>query len=78
MNTSRNKATFDQYGQAKRAHEVYHIIGTPTIELLKTLIKMNAIKNCPVMTEDVNNAMKIFGANMLSLRGKSTDANLPW
>jgi hypothetical protein len=33
---------------------------------------MNAIKNCPVTTEDVNNAKKIFGANMLSLRGKLT------
>jgi hypothetical protein len=54
----------------KRAQELYHIVGTPTIELFKTLIKMNAIKNCPVTTEDVNNAKKIFGADMLSLRGK--------
>jgi hypothetical protein len=44
----------------------------PTIELLKTLIKMNVIKICPVTTEDVNNAEKIFGADMSSLRGKST------
>jgi hypothetical protein len=33
---------------------------------------MNATKNCPVTTEDVNNAKKIFGADMSSLRGKST------
>jgi hypothetical protein len=33
---------------------------------------MNAIKNFPVMTEDVNNAEKIFGTDMSSLRGKST------
>jgi hypothetical protein len=33
---------------------------------------MNAIKNCPVTTEDVNNAKKIFGADMSSLRGKLT------
>jgi hypothetical protein len=60
------------FEQAKRAQELYHIVGTPTIELFKTLIKMNAIKNCPVTTEDVNNAKKIFGADMLSLRGKLT------
>jgi hypothetical protein len=60
-----------QFEQAKRAQELYHIIGMPTIELFKALIKMNAIKNCPVTTEDVNNAKKIFGANMSSLRGKS-------
>jgi hypothetical protein len=61
-----------QFKQAKRAQELYHIVRTPTIELFKTLIKMNAIKNCPVTTEDVNNAEKIFGAGMLSLRGKLT------
>jgi hypothetical protein len=41
-----------QFEQAKRAQELYHIVGTPTIEPFKTLIKMNAIKNCPVTTED--------------------------
>jgi hypothetical protein len=61
-----------QFEQAKKAWELYHIVGTPMIELFKALIKMNAIKNCPVTTEDVNNAKKIFGANMLSLRGKLT------
>ena len=33
---------------------------------------MNAIKNCPVMTEDVTIAEKIFGKDMSSLKGKST------
>jgi hypothetical protein len=61
-----------QFEQAKRAQELYHIVGTPRIESFKALIKMNGIKNCPVTTKDVNNAKKIFGANMLSLRGKST------
>jgi hypothetical protein len=61
-----------QFEQAKRARELYHIVGTPTIETFKTLIKMNAIRNCPVTTEDVNIAKKIFGADMSSLKGKST------
>jgi hypothetical protein len=58
--------------EAKRARELYHIVGTPTMELVKTLIKKNAMKNCSVTAEDVNNAEKIFGADMLSLRGKLT------
>jgi hypothetical protein len=49
-----------QVDQAKSAQELYHIVGTKTIELFKMLIKMNAIKNCPVTTEDVNNAKKYF------------------
>jgi hypothetical protein len=56
----------------QRPRELYHIVGTPTIESFKALIKMNAIKNCPVTTEDINNAEKIFGTDMLSLQGKST------
>jgi hypothetical protein len=59
-----------QFEQAKRAQELYHIVGTPTVETCKTLIKMNAIRNCPVMTEDVNIAEKLFGADMPSLKGK--------
>jgi hypothetical protein len=47
-------------------------VGTPTIKTFKTLIKMNAIRNCPVTTEDVNIAKKIFGADMSSLKGKLT------
>jgi hypothetical protein len=56
-----------QFEQAKRARELYHIVGMPTIESFKALIKMNATKNCPVTTEDVNNTEKIFGTDMLSL-----------
>jgi hypothetical protein len=61
-----------QFEQAKKARELYHIVGTPTIETFKTLLKMNAIRNCPVTTEDVNIDKKIFGPNMSSLKGKST------
>jgi hypothetical protein len=38
---------------------------------------MNAIKNCPVTTEDVNIAEKIFGKDMSSLKGKSTRRSPP-
>jgi hypothetical protein len=61
-----------QFEQAKKARELNHIVGTPTIETFKTLLKMNAIRNCPVTTEDVNIAEKIFGPDMSSLKGKST------
>jgi hypothetical protein len=69
---SRVGYTQRHFEQAKRAQELYHIVGMPTIESFKALIKMNAIKNCPVTTEDLNNAKKIFGTNMSSLRGKLT------
>ena len=38
---------------AKRARKLYQSLGCPSISALKSLIRMNAIKNCPVSTEDV-------------------------
>jgi hypothetical protein len=64
--------TQNQFEQAKKAQELYHIVGTPTIKTFKTLLKMNAIRNCPVTTEDVNIAEKIFGPYMSSIKGKLT------
>ena len=61
-----------QFERAKTARELYHIVGTPTVENFKNLLKMNAIRNCPVTSEDVTIAEKIFGPDMSSLKGKST------
>jgi hypothetical protein len=49
-----------QFEQAKRAQELYHIVRPPTIESFKTLIKMKAIKNCPVTNEDVKQRQEDF------------------
>jgi hypothetical protein len=69
---NRVRYTQRQFEQAKRAQELYHIVEMPMVETFKKLIKMNAIRNCPVTTEDVNIAKKIFGADMSSLKGKLT------
>ena len=61
-----------QYNRAKIARELYHNVGSPTVDNFKALLKMNMIKNCPVTIEDVNVAEKIFGPAMSTLKGKST------
>ena len=61
-----------QYDRAKTAQKLYHIIGMPTVENFKVLLRMNAIHNCPVMVEDVKIAECIFRPDMSSLKGKST------
>ena len=45
-----------QFEKAKAARELYHNLGSPTIENFKALLRMNTIKNNPVTLEDVNNA----------------------
>ena len=69
---NRKGYTQRQFERAKVARNLYHIVGTPTIENYKALLRMNIIKNCPVTVEDITIAEKIFGPDMSSLKGKST------
>jgi hypothetical protein len=57
---------------AYKARKFYHATGCPHVESLKHMIRMNMIKNCPVTTKDVVNAEKIFGADIGTLKGKTT------
>ena len=72
VNENRMGYTQRQFDRAKTARELYHIVGAPTVENFKALLRMNAIKNCPVTAEDVTISEKIFGTDMSTLKGKST------
>ena len=71
LSENRKGYTDQQYDRAKTAWKLYHIIGMPTVENFKALLRMNAIQNCPVMVKDVKIAEHIFGPDMSSLKGKS-------
>ena len=60
-----------QFDRAKKARELLHALGSPTVADLKKAIKIG-IKNSPVTFEDVIIAEKIFGQDVGSLKGKST------
>jgi hypothetical protein len=64
--------TKHQFERAKRACELLYSLGYPSINDMKEIIQMNAIKNNPVTTEDVNIAEKIFGPDLATLKGKMT------
>ncbi len=59
-----------QFERAKRAHQLFHALGTAMIGDLKAVIWMNLIKNNPVTTQDVDIAQKLFGAEVGALKGK--------
>jgi hypothetical protein len=61
-----------QFEQAKQACELLYSLGYPSVNDMKAIIQMNAIKNNPVTTEDVNIAEKIFGPDVATLKGKMT------
>ena len=57
---------------AKRARTLYRILGCPTTEHLRQFIRQNLAQDNPVTVTDVNNAEKIFGPDVGTLKGKST------
>jgi hypothetical protein len=61
-----------QFDNAKRARRLYHIVGCPTVQNFKHILRQNIIKNCPVTADDVNIAERIFGGDIGTLKGKST------
>ena len=58
---NRKGYTLRQFERAKEARRLYHIVGTPTVAKFKLLLRMDAIKNCPVTVEDINISKRIFG-----------------
>ena len=64
--------TSRQFDRAKRARDLYHSLRTPTVSDFKAIIRINAIKDNPVTTEDIELAEKIFGPDIGTLKGKTT------
>ena len=69
--------SYKQQTQAKRARELYHILGMPLMRYLKNIIKMNLIKNYPVTEEDIDIATKIYGPEIGVLKGKTVRKKYP-
>ena len=61
-----------QLQRAKKARKLYEAMGTPTVEDLKAMIRMNLIKNNEVTTDDVNLATRAFGPDIGAIKGKTT------
>ena len=60
--------TAQQLKDAKRARELYHILGAPSVPTFKSMLRMNVIKNCPVTSDHVDIAEKIFGADVSTMK----------
>ena len=57
--------------QAKEARRAQAMIGNPSEKDLKGMVSGNMIKNCPVTTTDITNALAIFGPDLASIQGKT-------
>ena len=69
--------TSRQFIDAKRARNLYHMLGAPSVDNFKKILRQNLIKNCPVTVEHINIAEKIFGPDIATQKGKSTRPKSP-
>ena len=68
-----NEASYSQRKLAtdRRAIYLYSKVGHPSVQDFKAMIKNNLILNCPVTIDDIERASKIYGANIVALKGKT-------
>ena len=57
--------------QAKKCRKLLHDLLAPSYADLRKVLRMNLLKNCPVSSDDVKLAQKIFGKDVAVLKGKS-------
>ena len=60
-----------QVQQAKLARQIYHALGTPSIQDFKVIVTMNTLNDMPITIEDIKTAELIFGPDIGALKGKT-------
>ena len=67
-----NFLTPRQQKKARMARDLYHAMGTPSINDLRAMIRMNLIRNNQVTTQDLELAERAYGKDIATLKGKTT------
>ena len=63
--------TARQFSDAKLALRVYEMVGRPSPATFARMIQQNLLRNCPIGIDDAKRALKIYGADVNALRGKT-------
>ena len=74
---NKKRFTERQFIEAKKAWDLYGMIGRPTTRIFRHLLKLNVVQDCTVRSEDVDIAEKMFGRDEATLKGKSTRERPP-
>jgi hypothetical protein len=59
-----------EFTRAEAARRALGLVGYPSPREFKNMVRSNMIKNCTVTPTDIDNAHKVFGADIATLRGK--------
>ena len=72
---NQTKFTRRELQGATLARKIQNLIGRPSTRTFTNIVNKNLLKNCPITQNDINNAEKIFGMNIGSLKGKTVWQN---
>ena len=61
-----------QIAGAKKARDLFHTLGCPSVDDMRAAIRMNLINNLPITLADIKVAQEIYGPDIAALKGKST------
>ena len=65
-----------QFENSKILRQLYHIVGCPTVENFKHILRQKIIRNCPVTIYDMNIVKCFYDAYIGALKEKTT-RNIP-
>ena len=66
-----------QIASAKQASDLQAGLGFPSVQDYKWIVKANVLKDCPVMSQDVDVALKVWGNQVPMLKGKTVRQKAP-
>ena len=55
---------------AKKARDALRLLGFPSVNDFKGMVRGNIVRNCPVTEQDIRNWLTIYGPDIASLKGK--------
>jgi hypothetical protein len=71
VKSNREGLTGKEFEKAKAARRALGLVGYPSPMDFKNMVRSNMIKNCSVTSTDIDNAHKLFGNDIATLRGKT-------
>ena len=63
----------EEIERAKKARNLYAVLGYPSIYDFKMMVKNNMLMNCPINEKDIDHAEKIFGPGIHGLEGEQSE-----
>jgi hypothetical protein len=71
---SKNKSLYTrrQLKAADLANRLYRLVSRPSHAAFLHMIREHELRNCPITTHNTSRALKIYGTNVDTLRGKTT------